>query len=349
MATQVIGVRSQFTPFQDYVAGASICACGSCSAFSPTIPCNVVDGIIDWYYASVYCCFTCPYQQRCSRPDPNICPVIGGTRGTVRWNSNDDSGNFQQQGRQARCEYNVTDFKEAADLTAWINAFGENDVYNNIIMPYYCPQTAATGTCPIFPPLLTGTGTACPAGLTGCSRLSATNQDGQLCRAWAASNVTLGQVAGANFCSANTCANDCKCYNRENVDPLYILITESPGAPPPTTDACWYQPCQQSPPFLIPANQIIGTGTCPTTVCQQVVNIIGNQGSNINIDIARQDISCTFAPAGPTGGGNPSYIKTIWEQYRVWIIAGTAIFVVIIVLIVIIALVRRAHSNDTGS
>lgn len=347
MSLEATGVTIQLDIYQEYQPGSDDCDCFACTLLSQVWPCSTTNGILDWNYSYESCCFSCPDQLNCSKPNPGDCPTIGGNNGIVEWNSVSDAFNPQSQGRLITCTYNVTDFQSSADINTWINTFGTGGDLNSIIMPFYCSQLETENACPTFPPSPAGT-TGCPSGLTGCSRLSATNSDGALCRQWLAENPTLGPVAAGNFCLTNTCAADCQCYNRGEVDPIYILITESPDAPPPTEDACWYKPCQQSPPFLVPTDQIIQPGTCPSTICQQVNNVIGNQGSNVNITVAQEEISCTLSTGGGGdggGGGNPSYIGSIWDQYHVWIIAGAAILLTLVVILIIIAVVRGKRSN----
>jgi len=127
-----------------------------------------------------------------------------------------------------------------------------------------------------------------------------------------------------------------------------MQIESAPDAPPPTISACWYLPCQESPPFLIPQNQILGSGSCPSEVCQQVNNIIGNEGSQIDFNVAQESISCSLtSPTAATGGGggDPSYIPTLWDQYHTAIIIGGFILIVLVVVVIIIALISSSKSK----
>lgn len=352
MSLKVTGNKLQLTTYQEYEPGASVCACLHCTQFTELVQCDVgPDGLQDWAYDTVKCCIGfCTSQYKCSKPDVNQCPVIGGKRGEISWTTNNDAYNFQPEGRQISCTYNVDDFKTADDLETWLNNFGYDPIFINNIMPVYCPQQAEPGTCPTFPPTSGTAGTPCAGGLTGCSRMSSTDKNGAYCSQWASNYVTLGQEAGSTFCGKNICASDCKCYNRSVVDPLYKDITSSPGAPPPTTDACWYKPCQDSPPFLIPSNQVINQASCPKLYCEQVVNIIGNQGSNINVDIAKANIDCNITNGGSGGSGgtgdNPSIITTIWDKYYLWIIIGGSILLVIVIILIIYAVARSRSNNN---
>jgi hypothetical protein len=354
--TQVVAVTTQHVLFPGptgYFPGQGVC--------TPFMDCNRVNGILDWEYTSVnnggnFCFF----QPVCSQVDQSngTCPQIGGPMGgTIAWNGTANVFS-QSQGRLVNCGYDVTAFKTSTDIQNWINVFCPNNVCPppvngidnnaafNLIMENFCPQQAATGHCQAYPISPTSPTGICVGGLTGCSRFSSvdspTNTDGSLCRTWAAKNGILANTASSTFCGANLCANDCLCFNRGKVDELYILITMASTTP--ITDACWFKPCQEEGVYLIPDDQnISGTGHCPSTICQQVINIIDNSSSTINITVAQQSISCNITPSGG-GTGGQTWVQSIWDQYGTYIIIFTVIIVIIIFILIIVAVMNGDRS-----
>ena len=333
----------QFTEICD--TGPCPDSCQACTFGTGQRQCNTNSGFTDWWFANQPDRRSqCTLQPECSEVYAGTCPTMSGGTATAQWNSNSDQSNSLGQGRQIVCTYKASDFQTAADITTWINTFGttgNSEAFDNI-MSFFCSQQAVN--CQPFAPLASPSA-ACTGGLTGCSMFSDTGQGGAYCRNWASSPSPITYSTEQNFCVDNICAQDCLCYNRGEVDDIYIQITSSPDAPPPTEDACWYKPCQQTQ-YLIPQNQIIQPGTCPSTICQQVNNVIGNQGSNINITVAQEEISCTLGTGG--GGNNPlGYIESIWDQYHVWIIVGIAIILTAVTLFIVITIILKSRSKHT--
>lgn len=347
MAQSVSGILRQRTVANPY----EYCLQGQNCTLRP-------DGFYDWAYERPYGCFGTAI--RCSTVAGGLCPLADGVTAESRWETNDDMNNTQAQGRLIRCTYHTSVIASStSNVQAFLNAFGPNDDYDNVIMPLFCSQrTEDVANCPTFPPIpvpVGGTGflNPCVDGSVGCSRMTSSAQDGVLCRQWRSRKPELAYTAENEFClqAENLCAGDCRCYNRNNVDPIYQLITEGVGEALPTNAACWYNVCQEATTYLIPENQNKGLQNCPTTICQQVVNIIGNVGSSITVDIAREEISCPInnpGLTGSTGGNPPSHVGNIWEEYGGWIILGITVFLVIVVIIIIIAVVggrKRAEEK----
>jgi hypothetical protein len=196
MALNVTGRTQQFNIFpvnsdgtKGYFPGSGVCVCGHCSIGVPVTPCDTnPDGKIDWHYADVSCCsIFCTHQQACSKVDPNVCPLIGGTRGIATWTYNGDAGagidqniiQPQTYGRFVNCIYKTTDFKTVDDIITWLNTFGITPDFDNIVMPAYCGQVSDPAACPIVPQPITTT--SCPKGIAGCSRMTASDLSPQYC------------------------------------------------------------------------------------------------------------------------------------------------------------------------
>jgi len=308
----VTGQTTQNVTFESYDRGS--CSCGSCSAFTNQASCDSTGGIIDWQYDTRSCCGSlCTRQPKCSKPSPGACPVVNGTNGSVSWVSAADQLNDLTQGRAINCTYPISAFQTADGINAWLNVFGRTQEFNTVLMPAFCSQPSQEKRCPIDP--LTD------EPMNECSRLISTDAEGSLCRQWQSTNPGLADAAAQNYCSTFTQSPDCLCYNRATVDPIYRAVEGEISNP--TLDACWYRPCQNSPPYLIPPDQRIQPGSCPSTICQQVINFIDSPNSNININVANEVISCS------SGGGNSNQISA-------WIIAGAVAFIIIVIIIALL-------------
>lgn len=306
----------------------------------PTVICPNNDWVID---PNISCGLFESDQQACSHTLPTLCPSISG-EGSAQW-ADDGAYNSLNQGRKVKCVYQLQDFQNADDLTKFTNEFGFNDSYNNVIMPNFCAQKELdNSTCPLFPISPTG-GVQCGTGLTGCSRMTSSSSDGIACQNWANNNVKLAQGASKEYClnTSNTCSTDCLCYNRGAVDPTYFEIIKQ-GAALPTVAACWYQPCQLDQ-YLIPADQNIDqANVCPTTICEQVVQIVNNKNSNIDVNIAKEEISCNTNSS--QGGNNTTYLSTLWSQYYIYFIIGISLFVIIVVILIILSFPATAPTQS---
>lgn len=336
-----------------------------CAPFNGDIPpCNVnPGGLLDW--AFVYNC-NCNLSNGlfCSQVDTNLCPIITGLPPTPTWVSNIDAGwnggsddpNPLTNGRLINCPYLKDNFNTPNAVLTWLDTFGidgspnfDNPVnanaFNDVIMPHYCGLF--TTECKPYPITATG-GTACTTGRMGCSNLNSTKTDVG-CRVWFntlppperdAFIGTFCETGGGTGNTGGICANDCLCANR--ADDLIYQAFES--ASPPTLDACWYKPCQQSEQYLIPSPQIILPGSCPSTICQQNIFIEGGTGNNVNINIAKATISCQI---GGTGGNGPVNPVSFWEAFGIYILLGGFILLFIIIGIVIYSEVVNTSPNPT--
>lgn len=334
----------------------------------------------DWWYTNDSCESNLSQQKLCV-VGPFACPVIQGTADIVRTKFADNSQAeiSDSEGRLMECYYKDFYFDTAEKVDAWINFFkpfgntgnpgvqNNLDVYNNVIMPYFCGLPADADTCetyPFDPPLnpcnptggtgCTGymcpnvgpgcTGSICKNGLTGCSRFGSTKRDGDLCRAWdKAVGAKKASPVFEGFCAKNTCAQDCLCYNRKTVDFVFTAVTSSQGwGVPPESDACWYEPCKNDQ-YLIDVS-LIGA-VCSATICEQVVEVIGNTGTNVNIPQAQEEISCNISQNQTFEQELTGFLSRYW----IWVVVIGCIILVLIVIIVIFAVIGHNKSKQTVS
>lgn len=304
----IVGNVVQTTPVGTYDLG--ICDCGVCSGSTPVATCNPGD----WQYATRPCCGTrsgCPAQPSCSKVDPTVCPTFGGLPAV--------SASFSQA-PNVTCSYTLNQFSTTDDITKYLETFGQDNQYNNTIMPAFCSGTA------------TGAGT-CPAGVAGapfsCSRLMSTGADGNLCRQWAVANPTMADTAIRTYCKTPG-AFGCDCVNRQNLFHYrafkqYINVN----------DACWYTPCTNPSTELITSD--LTAPSCPSGFCDTVSLAYNNQKNNISFQDAQALTVCPLTPPINTTG------RTNWFLLALWII-----LIIIVIGILVMLYYRRPGAGGAG-
>jgi len=169
-----------------YYPGAAACNdCTSCDINTLQVPCNAGD----WAYQTVSCCAgQCANQLACSTIDQAACPAFPNVTGVATWKT----------APQVNCTYQIDDFTQVEDVSAYAVAFGTDDNYNNQIAPFFCSQSS--NSCPLDP------NTGMPIGT--CSMYWDTGAGGTLCQNWATANPQQATVTFTNYC--NTVATpDC--------------------------------------------------------------------------------------------------------------------------------------------
>lgn len=233
----VIGTTVQQLPYQSYDRGE--CRSYLCNASTSIASCDLGD----WAYR-FRLCGMCPSQPSCSKPDPSLCPLIGGQGATnVEFN----------QAPNINCIYSPNQFKTSTDLLTWEATFGKDNTYNNIIMPAFCSKETSVG---------------CPKNESGriqttCSILRAETPAGQLCRNWAVDHPELANEAAKNYCQ-NHDTFECACFNRGNDLEYQSFKQYVPNVP----DSCWYRPCTVPTYNFIPSE--LKNIPCPLDVCQKI-------------------------------------------------------------------------------
>ena len=209
------------------------------------------------------------------------------------------------------------------------------DQLNTNILPSFCFQEV-TGGCP------GGTGS------TGCARIVSTANGSQLCQEWALGNQNGKSFRGAaldsnlvdtymeNYCESNPTRPECQCLSRNEPGAIghedYEVLAQAANAG--ERDWCWYIPCKQigNVGTLLTSDFVNPTQTCPTTICENILEFINNNASNINIGQYKALTSCT------SGGGNGG--ETLWQKIwsHKWLFSGLLLlFTIIIIVIVFLA------------
>ncbi len=363
MAEFVYGKKTQKTCYEQYTPPADVRVCSRVILPNPA-RCEQTNGIDDWTPCKFRCAiFSSPYYNTCCKPDPGICPQIGAAAGVPLWAGDNPSANTPGKGgvctpattTDILCRYPVSAFTTAADVGLFNTTFVNDptnstpnrafslDQLNTQLLPSYCFQSANPGECPASVAGITGP--SCPTGLAGCSKVVSTGTDGNLCSPWYNNFKDIGDAAAGTYCAANTCAIDCRCYNRLVVDDIYIQVSKA--APPGIKDGCWYAPCKNFPPIFVQPTADPGTGpsVCPTTICSQINEFINNNINNFNINNLNQDISCCNGTCGGGANGGGGNTMSFWAQYGSYILVGLAVLVVVIVIIIIISVVTTSNRN----
>lgn len=249
---------------------------------------------------------TSPSKLPCTRTYCDDCAVLGAAphlnfeppctfynRVGTGENTPGDSTNL------LNCIY--SGIKSAADIDSWKYKFITSntnleskqvnlDTYNQKIMPDFCIQQ----------------GDKCVGGANTCSRMTSIDPvtlDGRMCKCWVEENPIAADVAKLEYCKSTehdtgdweTIPEECKCILWE-YDPLF----EHNDTDWPLK--CWYSYCQgeDMATTLIPSDQqTSGPGECPSTVCQDIINIYGDVGVQDNV---RQSIACDGGGVGESGG-----------------------------------------------
>ena len=248
------------------------------------------------------------------------------------------------------CQWDVTDFDTVESVKAYLAEFGESqtctappcpqggvsNVYNQVIMPYFCslPDTNTTGN--IVCPLNNVTGTWVG---NECSRMISTSEAGDMCRAWINNITNIGDPIAINAANSVTytgyCnnlsqksqrdpslqggeANECVCINRGRGGStgVWDQITEAAVKADANINSlgpvgCWYTPCNAGPSQIVfrnpGPNTTIQSVYYPTS-CPSVCKIITNIQGNIENSTIKNSINCkggggSTGGTGGTGGG----------------------------------------------
>lgn len=243
----------------------------------------------------------------------------------------------------ATCYYPAEAFTTTQQLQAFATAYTINTtnpinlaIYNEQLLPTFCLQQVTT--CPPYP-----NSDGVFSVPEKCARVVSTNPaDSTICQQWATNTQfeATVQAAMSGYCaqfltSAGPTQPECDCIERSFID-LYRIIGQNNNF----LDACWWLPCKNANQYLVPPQYInaVEAGNCPSRICQQVVEIVGNTSSNINVNVASEFITCPGISNGGTSGSNNflDFIERNWVAALV--VAGV---VVVIIIVVIFLLVRK--------
>jgi hypothetical protein len=178
-------------------------------------------------------------SENCCQVDTSLCPVLGGS-GVASVSFTDVGNCVNNITCEVSCQYQLSDVDNFDAVIDFIDNFGFNDDYNEILMPTFCSQSVTT--CPADP--ITG-------GSQGsCSRFSSIGQDGALCQAWARNpnNNNVADSSKTTYCENNPTGSECACINRSS-NPVYTALKNEPGNE--FNDGCWWKPCSNIENFLV--------------------------------------------------------------------------------------------------
>jgi hypothetical protein len=152
-----------------------------------------------------------------------------------------------------KCTYNINDIDTSQQLYNITNKFDNPDI--TPILKNLCSKNASSG---------------CPNDMEqkaqiNCSRLL--SNDFPQCKELNSQFNDLTDYIKDTYCTANPTNYSCNCINRIYSDNYKALKKYYQ-----INDKCWWLPCNSITNNLIPRD-IHNSDNCPTTLCQQVVDI----------------------------------------------------------------------------
>ncbi len=281
-----------------------------CKAFRGTKPCPTGT----WSHGT-HTCVVSGNQPICSKPNPGLCPSIGGKEAT--------NVHFTTP-PTVSCSYDIDQFMNVGDIELFKQTFiSPTAAVDATILPKFCGDIVST----------------CRSGVDQCSRMMSTASDGNMCRTWVNANPSLADVTKNNVCSAHESLDECKCIKRSIVDPVYVAIADSFAQP--IADQCWYLPCRGTDlsDQLIPTD-MQNRSLCPTVTCSINYNVIDS--SQISLEDVESRVNCTIenaptvpAPGGKTANGNGTGDDHDSDKSSKTIVTVVAITVVLMIVALI--------------
>lgn len=265
------------------------CACGVCNAFDADTVCAENHFTKEW----VPCCGGfCRDSRLCVPPQKQFCYLIDGqpspTVANAVWKyppgtSAESSGDVPD----LFCRFD-TNLMTPRELSAYRTKFGKNANYfaawQSILKD---PATVCLESgCRDKPKRCNVT----PAGKNeSCSVLSEDSERGRELRLEFL-NLTPQERTEIvkNVCSANLNFDDCACFNRLRVDPLY----ESAKAIHSYDDRCWYLPCVDDLSLSHYLEQSEKPTECPKEMCQIIINAARDR--DVKIQDIQNRMNCVF-------------------------------------------------------
>jgi hypothetical protein len=303
----IVKTAKQKSIYQPYAPG--ICSAEKCDSTTEKATCNPGD----WEFNQHYCGTGCPTQPQCSRIDPFVCPQLVRSSALI-------SSAFSNKPPLVDCVYDVNAFDTPEKIEEYVRVFGKDNDWATKIMPNFC--TMQTTTCPID--ITTG------QPMTSCSNFVSPGQSTQICRSWVNCEPELSDQVKNQYCSENNTA-DCKCINR-NQNSLYNSLNSALSDVP---DSCWWAPCADTVPFLVPTDML--NENCPSNTCSQLNTAITNNNLSSSVRGNTEFINCKIDENNlpmpmPTPVVNPRP-KGKEDNLIYWVLIGLAILVIILFLI----------------
>jgi len=303
----------QIFPYKPYKVGK----CG-CKKKQRLLACNSGDFVVNKEK-----CFDGSEFLVCSKPDPNLCPELGGHKGVILSDSeviSRNGSNFVQ------CVYPDAIFDSPTVIDDYERNFGQDEEFA-LLLGEACFRT--TTDCPEDP--LTG------GKMPLCSQFVSPTQAGATCRQQALlpGNEQEYENRMESYCRRET-TPDCRCINRTTNLAYDTLKTDSS-----LDDGCWWKWCSDSTSFLVPPRitQATDPDKC-VKIKQDIANDINKRVSTLECCELQNNV--IYAPDGfdalPINcffNDAVSVQRTWFQQYGFWILIVFVLFVVIFVIAII--------------
>jgi hypothetical protein len=271
----VFGDRNQFSPnvSAQYITEA----CGTRSfAGNQPLPCEKTGQITDQLIDTIRCGSFALDVKRCAKPDLSQCDIgVSSKNETPLLNVT-----WIQQAPQIRCFFDDTKIDTIAQLNNFKILFGETEEYIKLARKFCSTNTSSK----------------CLKG-NKCSYIKSIDEEGNFCRTFFSTQTPENQESIAqNICFFHRDLPECSCLLRtEDVNYKRLAIAA------PFKDSCWYVPCKDSFNNFIP--QDLKNPTCPSNVCQFIIDAANNK--NVNISEIQSSISCQSQPNNPKPSASP--------------------------------------------
>lgn len=243
------------------------------------------DMIWDYWLTSLSPCWA-GFQYRCQTPSAGLdCKMFGGkavgayTARALRPYVKDKD--TKQRDRNIICTYNTKQLSgDQNALREWMQFRGAPGGWDNGIMAGFC-----TGD-EIHPEM------NCPDLKGPCPNFMTKS----LCREWAdsAEGRRAADAAMVDWCKAHPGSPICACIDRSSNDAYKKVQNLFPFS-----DACWYLPCKDREMIhTISQYDMRHPDSCPTTVCEQIINIVDSDHIDISDLVMQMD--CGADPSQPS-------------------------------------------------
>jgi len=271
----------------------------------------------------------------CSKPDPNLCPTLGGQKGVILPNSEVVS---EDGAKLVQCVYPDAIFDSPTVIDDYRRNFGDDQEFA-LLLSEACFRT--TTDCPMD--LLTG------EKMPLCSQFVSPNQTGATCRQQALlpGNDQEFENRMESYCRRET-TPDCRCINRTTNLAYDSLKTDTP-----LDDGCWWRWCADSSSFLVPPR--IVKATDPDKCIEVKKDIARDVNNNVQtLECCQLQNNIIYAPDGVTDQQINCFFndvvsaeRTWFQQYGWWILVMVIIFIVIVLIAIIWSHIGARRSSQT--
>jgi hypothetical protein len=229
--------------------------------------------------------------------DPSVCPNINNSLVRAAW----------ADAPTVNCSYDKTQFTSAEDIDEYICAFGEDDVYTNQLIPYFCTENNFT--------------------------IAGNSDEAQLCINWAEANPDLVEKTLVGKCSAaDNSRPECNCIHRVD-NPIYQAMKKD-ALLADVDDSCWWRACENTlnPSIALSA----GVSKCPPNLCEILNQVYISQRIYETYSPAEVEAvivsGCTINSVVIRGVG-----PVVRKSNVVWLILGVLFFIFIIGIVIYLA------------